>query len=72
MKYLEKFIDSYLYWFDYIVGYVMTNPHRLPYYHKYMRSKYGDRYCSQEAFDRYWRMVTMGDHIDEEELDKLS
>jgi hypothetical protein len=66
MKYLEKFIDSYLYWFDYIVGYVMTSPHKLPYYHRYMYQKYGDRYCSKEVFDRYWRMVTMADHVNED------
>lgn len=72
MKTLEKFIESYLYWFDYVVGWVMTSTHKKPYYHRYMRSKYGDRYCSKETFDRYWRMVTMNDHIDEDNLNKLA
>jgi hypothetical protein len=72
MKTLEKLFDSFCYWFDYAVLWVMTSTHKKPYYHKYMRSKYGDRYCSQELFDRYWRRVIMGDHIDEKELDKLA
>ena len=66
MKYLAKLIDNYLYWFDYIVGYVMTKPHKLPYYHRYMYTKYGERYMSKELFDRYWRMVTMSDRVNED------
>ena len=66
MKLIERLLDSFMYWFDYAVGYVMTNPHKLPYYHRYMRTKYGDRYCSKEVFDRYWRRITMNDHVKED------
>ena len=65
MKYFNYFIGEFAYWFDYLVTYVMAKPYKLPYYHRYMRQKYGDRYCSQELFDRYWRRVIMHDHQDE-------
>jgi hypothetical protein len=32
----------------------MTNPHKLPFYHRYMREKYGDRYWTKEEFAEYW------------------
>jgi hypothetical protein len=64
MKQIEKLLGSFLYWFDYVVGFVMTNPHRLPFYHRYMREKYGDRYCSKEVFDRYWRIHVMRDDFE--------
>jgi hypothetical protein len=51
---MEKFLNHYLYWFDYLAGYMMTNPRNLPFYHRYMYEKYGTRYCSQEQFDQYW------------------
>lgn len=66
MKYLEKILDSFLYWFDYTVLWVMASPHKKPYYHRYMRTKYGDRYCTKEVFDRYWRRITMNDHVNED------
>lgn len=66
MKYLSYIVGEAGYWFDYMFGYVLTKPYKLPYYHRYMRQKYGDRYCSQELFDRYWRRITMNDHVNEE------
>lgn len=42
------------YWFDYVVGYMMTHPNKRRRYHRYMFTKWGTRYCSQEDFDRYW------------------
>lgn len=67
-----KYLNNLGYWFDYVVGWVFTSTHNKPYYHRMMRTKYGDRYCTQEAFDRYWRRVTMNDRIDEDKLNKLS
>lgn len=42
------------YWFDYMVGYMMTNPKKRHRYHRYMYVKWGARYCSKEDFDKYW------------------
>jgi hypothetical protein len=55
-------IDSFLYWFEYVVGYIMTHPSKLPFYHRYMWEKYGTRYCTEEQFDEYWREQT--DHTE--------
>ena len=43
-----------LFWFDYVVGYVMTNPRKLPFYHRYMYETYGEWYCTEEQFQEYW------------------
>lgn len=51
---MKRLFTNIHYWFDYLVGYVMTNPKRLPKYHKYMYKKWGTRYCSKEDFDNYW------------------
>jgi hypothetical protein len=51
-------IDSFLYWFEYVMGYIMTKPSSLPYYRRYMWEKYGTRYCTEEQFDEYWREQT--------------
>ena len=50
----SKFLNSFLYWFEYLVGYIMTKPDRLPMYHRYMYEKYGTKYCTQQQFDEYW------------------
>jgi hypothetical protein len=51
---LTQFTCWFAYQFDYIVGYIMTNPHKLPLYHRMMWEKYGERYCTKEQFDEYW------------------
>ena len=51
---LIKLLTSFQYWFDFVIGYITTNPHKLPYYHRYMYEKYGIRYCTKEQFDEYW------------------
>ena len=56
-KTLQKLIDKYLYWFDFIIGYMLTSPRKLPYYHRYMYEKYGTRYCSQAQFEEYWNAI---------------
>jgi hypothetical protein len=49
-----NFISWCLFQFDYIVGYILTNPNKLPYYHRMMWEKYGTKYCTKEQFDEYW------------------
>jgi len=56
-KTLQKLIDKYLYWFDFTIGYMLTSPRKLPYYHRYMYEKYGTRYCSQAQFEEYWNSI---------------
>jgi len=56
-KALKKLVDIYLFWFDYIIGYMMTSQRMLPYYHRYMYEKYGTRYCSQAQFEEYWNSI---------------
>ena len=56
-KTLKKLVDIYLFWFDYIIGYMMTSQRMLPYYHRYMYEKYGTRYCSQAEFEEYWNSI---------------
>lgn len=51
---IDSFILSFCFWFDYVIGYVLTNPRKLAYYHRYMYEKYGTRYCTKEQFDEYW------------------
>jgi hypothetical protein len=54
---LQRLVYCFAYNFDYVIGYVMTNPHKLPLYHCYMYEKYGDKYCSKEEFDEYWNSI---------------
>jgi hypothetical protein len=56
-KALKKLVDIYLFWFDYIIGYMMTSQRMLPYYHRYMYEKYGTRYCSQAQYEEYWNSI---------------
>jgi hypothetical protein len=56
-KALKKLVNIYLFWFDYIIGYMMTSQRMLPYYHRYMYEKYGTRYCSQAEFEEYWNSI---------------
>jgi hypothetical protein len=51
---LLKLLESFQFWFDFVIGYVMTNPHKLTYYHRYMYERYGTRYCTKEEFEIYW------------------
>ena len=57
MSILIKFINSFLYRFDFIVGYILTSSRKLPFYHKYMYDKYGTRYCSQAQYEEYWNSI---------------
>ena len=50
MKRLLTWIE---YKFDYVMGYIMTNPMDLPRYHRYMYTKWGERYCTKEEYDEY-------------------
>ena len=56
-KTLQRLIDKYLYCFDFIIGYMLTSPRKLPYYHRYMYEKYGTRYCSEAEFNKYWNSI---------------
>ena len=51
---LERFIYCFAYHFDYVIGYILTNPHKLPLYHRHMWEKYGTKYCTKEQFEEYW------------------
>jgi len=51
---LIKLLTLFQYWFDFVVGYILTKPHKLMYYHRYMYEKYGHMYCTEEQFDEYW------------------
>lgn len=44
----------FAYYFDYVVGYMLTHPRNRPFYHRMMWEKYGTRYCTKEQFDEYW------------------
>jgi len=43
-----------MFWFDFTVGYMMTNPSKLPFYHRMMWETYGTMYCTQEQWEKYW------------------
>jgi hypothetical protein len=46
-----------MFYFDYLVGYMLTSPRKLPYYHSYMFRTYGSWYCSEEEFQKYWDSI---------------
>jgi len=46
-------IASFLYWFEYVVGWIMTSERNLPLYHRYMYEKYGTKYCTKEEYDQW-------------------
>ena len=35
-------MKSLTFWFDYLIGYMLTHPSKLPYYHRMMYEKYGN------------------------------
>ena len=51
-------MKSLTFWFDYLIGYLLTHPYKLPYYHRMMYEKYGTRYCTEEQFQKYWHDVS--------------
>jgi hypothetical protein len=54
LKFILRTLDEFLFQFDRVIGYIMTNPRMLPYYHRRMYEKYGTRYCTKEQFEKYW------------------
>jgi hypothetical protein len=50
---MKNFLINLSFWFDYVVGYMMTNPNYYHRYHKDMYTKWGERYCTKEQYDEY-------------------
>ena len=59
---MNKLITTLEFWFDFTIGYMLTNPRKRPFYHRVMFERYGSRYCTQEQYDEYW------ESLDEETL----
>ena len=51
---MAKLLTTLQFWFDYTVGYMVTHPSKLPFYHRMMFETYGTRYCTEEQFHQYW------------------
>jgi hypothetical protein len=51
---MQKIYTHLIWVMDYYVGYLMTNPRKLPFYHRMMYEKWGNRYCTREQFEEYW------------------
>jgi hypothetical protein len=64
MKRFLTLITSIEYWFDFTVGYMMTRPSNLPFYHRVMYQRYGERYCTKEQFEAYWDEISYMDVLD--------
>lgn len=41
---MKNFLKNLDYWFDYNIGYFLTNGNKMETYHDFMRKKWGDRY----------------------------
>ena len=41
---MKKLLNNLDYWFDFYIGYIMTNGNKIYKYHEYMSKKWGDRY----------------------------
>ena len=52
---MKKLLENLHYHWDYVVGYIMCNPHYLHRYHLYMYKKWGERYCTKEELNEYFR-----------------
>ena len=52
---MKTFFINLSYWYDYVIGYLLCNPHYLHRYHKYMYTKWGERYCTKEELDEYFQ-----------------
>ena len=50
-------MKKFQFYFDYFVGYLMTNPRKLPYYHRMMFETYGSWYWSEQEFREYWDSI---------------
>jgi hypothetical protein len=55
-------IATFLYWFEHVVGWIMTSERNLPLHHRYMWEKYGTKHCSQEEYDK-WEEQQLRDEI---------
>ena len=45
---MKKLLKNLEYYWDYVVVYLMCNPHYLHRYHLWMYKKWGERYCTKE------------------------
>lgn len=52
---MKRILKNIEYKFEYVVGYILTNPKNLPQYHRYMYEKWGERYCKKKDFEDYNR-----------------
>lgn len=52
---MKRFLKTLEYFFDYTFTYMMFSPRKIHVYHKYMFKKWGERYCTKEEYDEYFR-----------------
>jgi hypothetical protein len=50
---MKKLFENLHYQWDYVVGYIMCNPHYLHRYHIFMYKKWGERYCTKKELQDY-------------------
>ena len=55
---MSSLFTNFNFWFDFTIGYMLTNPRNLPFYHRRMHETYGPRYCTEEQFQKYWHDVS--------------
>jgi hypothetical protein len=50
---MKRFKIEMVYLWDYYVMYFLFKSDKLLQYHRWMKKKWGDRYCTQEEYDKY-------------------
>jgi hypothetical protein len=50
---MKRLQTEMVYLWDYYVMYFFFKSDKLLQYHRWMKRKYGDRYCTQEEYDNY-------------------
>ena len=50
---MKRLRTELVYLWDYYVMYFFFKSDKLLQYHRWMKKKWGDRYCTQEEYDKY-------------------
>ncbi len=50
---MKRFKIEMVYLWDYYVMYFLFKSDKLLQYHRWMKKKWGDRYCTQQEYDEY-------------------
>jgi hypothetical protein len=58
---LKRLLKEMEFRWEYYIMYFLFHPHKRGVYHTFMRRKWGNKYCTREELEEYFRSLDPGD-----------